>query len=418
MNAKWVSSVMAGCATVFLSASSIWAAAPQQPITLTYWIWSSAQQPTLQHLADMYHRSHPNVKVNVQVVPSADYWTKLQAAATGGTMPDIFVMNGSEFQEYASNGMLLPIDDYVRRSHVNLANYPKNILNMYTLNGVHYGIPRNEDTIGLWYNKALFKKYGVPFPNASWTWKTLYNAAKKLTDPKAGVWGFAARLTSQEGFYNVIYQNKGYVVSKDGKTSGYHDPRTVQALNYWYSFIKNKLSPSIDQMTQTDPMQLFESGKVAMIFAGDWNTSIFESIPYCNKNVDVAVLPKGKVRASTINGTSNVIAKTTKYPDQAWDFVRFLGSKKAAQVIAKSGIFVPSYKGTQTLWVKAAPQFHLQNLIDEVAYSVPMPWTKDTSAWQTYETQYLTNAFTGQEPMDQATQELAEKMNEVLQSQQ
>ena len=67
----------------------------------------------------------------------------------------------------------------------------------------------------------------------------------------AGVVG--ANLEGQENFYNTIYQAGGYVVSPDGKQSGYDDPKTIAGLKFWTDLIAAKESPSLKQMTDTAP---------------------------------------------------------------------------------------------------------------------------------------------------------------------
>ena len=96
-------------------------------------------------------------------------------------------------------------------------------------------------------------------------------------------------------------------------------------------------------MTDTEPVSLFESGRVAMYFTGSWNAIRFANNEYTKDRVDVAVLPKGKERAVIIHGLSNVIAANTKHPEEAWKFVEFLGSREAMEIQAKTGTVIPAY---------------------------------------------------------------------------
>lgn len=72
------------------------------------------------------------------------------------------------------------------------------------------------------------------------------------------------------------------------------------------------------------------------------------------------------------------------------------------------------YNGTQGPWAAAHPQFHLQTFLDEVAYGVPYPVSKNTAAWNEAELTYLTKAWNGQEPVDKAARELATAMDDLL----
>jgi multiple sugar transport system substrate-binding protein len=385
-----------------------------QNVTLRYSIWDPNQAPAMQQIATEFTKIHPNINVQVEVTPFSEYWTKLQTAATGGSAADVFWMNGPNFINYAANDIILPLNDQISADKVDLNNYPQALVALYTYNGMHYALPKDFDTIGLWYNKTLFDAAGMKYPDASWNWNTLRDAARKLTNPSKGVWGIAAQQADQQGYYNTIPQNGGNVISADRKSSGYDNPASVEGLRFWTNLIQDKSSPTLAEMTDTLPLSLFESGKVAMLYAGSWNTIEFAQNAYTKDKVDVAVLPQGKQRATVIHGLGNVIYAKTQHPQEAWEFVNFLGSKEAADIQAKTGTVIPAYNGTQVDWVKAYPNFHVQVFIDELAYAVPFPISKNTAAWENAESTVLNQVWAGQMSVDAGAKLLAQQMNQIL----
>ena len=74
--------------------------------TITMQIWDTAQRDGMQALADAYHEVNPDVTVEIQVTSWDEYWTKLEAAATSNTLPDVFWMHTNYILQYADNGML------------------------------------------------------------------------------------------------------------------------------------------------------------------------------------------------------------------------------------------------------------------------------------------------------------------------
>ncbi|TQS45857.1 ABC transporter substrate-binding protein [Cryptosporangium phraense] len=383
---------------------------PNAKATLSYAVWDKNQVPAMEKLAADFHQSHPNITVNVQATPWETYWTKLKAAASGGAAPDVFWMNGPNFQLYATNGVLKPLDD-----GTDLSNYPKSLVDLYTVDGKTYGIPKDFDTVGLWYNKTLFDAAGVKYPDDTWTWDTFKAAAKKLTNKAKGVYAIGSELTSfQEYQYNTIYQAGGHVISDDGKKSGYADPATIEGLTFWTDLIKSGASPDLKTMTDTQPINLFESGKLAMYYGGSWDAAEFSTNGYTKSRVDVAVLPQGKKRATIIHGLANVISAKTAHPSAASQFVQYLGSKEAAELLAQSAGVLPAYNGTQDAWVKSHPEFHLQAFLDQLDYAVPYPVSRNTAAWQELETKYLTPAWNGQTDVATAAKQLASAMDGAL----
>ena len=382
-------------------------------VTLTYAIWDVNQAPAFQEIADKFNEQHPNITVKVEVTPWDQYWTKLETAATGKTLPDLFWLNASNIQKYAKGNMLLPITEKSELEGIDLTKYPEALVQTYTIDDELYAFPKDFDTVGLWYNKEIFDHAGLDYPNEDWTWDDLVDNAKKLTDPGNGIWGFAAPLENQTGIYNTIYQAGGYV--NDGTKAGHADPATLKGIKFLYDMIQtHEVSPTVAQMTDTPAMSLFESGKVAMMFAGSWTQVALEKNEYTKDNVDVTALPAGEKEAVIIHGLGNVIAANTKHPEEAWEFSKFLGSEAAHIIQAETGTVIPAYEGTQEAWVNSNPNFNLQVFIDVTKDSVPYPATLETRKWQQIETEVLTKAWSGTMSIEEAAEEAARLIDEVL----
>ncbi|NEW04983.1 sugar ABC transporter substrate-binding protein [Paenibacillus sp. SYP-B3998] len=388
------------------------AGATGEKVTLTYGGW---KLDTITEVIKAFQASHPNIEVKAENTPYKQYFTKLETSAQGGTMPDVLLMNGPNFIKYADNGMLKDITGNIKADQLDLNNFPASLVSLYSLNGKNYGIPKDYDTIGLWYNKKLFDEKGVAYPDASWDWNKLVEAAKKLTDTSKGIYGFAAPMMNQEDYYNTILQAGGNVISDDHKKSGYDQPEAIEGLKFLTDLIQvHKVSPTLAQMTETAPADMFTSGKLAMYFDGSWAAFTINQNQDMKNNADVAVLPKGKKQGVVIHGLGNVISANTKHPKEAWEFVKFLASKEAAEIAAKQGGAIPAYKGSETAWLSAFPQYHAKAFIDMTAYASPYPVSKNTSVWNTYETDILKNAWTGEKSVADAAKELGAKMNQAL----
>jgi multiple sugar transport system substrate-binding protein len=386
---------------------------PNAKVTLSYAVWDKNQVPIMQEMASTFTASHPNITINVQLTPWDQYWTKLKAAVSGGAAPDVFWMNGPNFQLYAGNGVIKPIDEQIASDKVDLAKYPKALVDLYTFEGKHFGLPKDFDTVGVWYNKTLFDAAKVAYPSDNWTWADFKATTAKLTNPAKGQYGIGANLSGQEYFYNTIYQAGGQVISADGKTSGYDSPAAIEGIKFWTDLIKAKQSPDLKTMTDTTALQLFESGKTAMYWGGSWDVSEFANNEYTKGKVDVAALPAGVKQATIIHGLANVVSAKTAHPTQAWEFVKFLGSKEAADILGKKGP-IPAYEGTQTNWIAAHPEYHLQSFLDEVPYAVAYPVSQNTAAWNDEELKALTKAWSGEATPEAAAKDLAAAMNALL----
>ena len=385
------------------------------PVTISYAVWDDTQAKVMDKLADEFHQANPDITVKVQVTPWEQYWTKLKTAATGGAAPDVFWMNESNFATYANGGVLANLSDRIKGSSIDMKNYIDIQTKAYSWKGDVYGIPKDIDAIGLWYNKTLFQQAGVQPPTADWTWDDMVAAAQKLTDPATGVYGIAAQPAAQQAYYSTIPQTGGQVISADKKKSGYDTPEAIKGIQVWVDLInKYHVSPTLQQMTDTDPDSMFTSGKVAMIYEGSWAAAEFADIPYAKANADVAPMPKLDKPGGVSNGLGNVMSAKTKHPDQAWKFLEFLGSKKAEEAQADAGIVIPAYKGTADGWVKAFPGYHLQVFVDALDHSSQYPSSLNSAVWQDAATAEFNKAWTGDESVPDAAKKVAAMMDKAL----
>lgn len=128
-----------------LAASLVGCGSKDDTVNLTFQIWDVAQRDGMTAMYEAYTAQHPNVHIEVQVTSWREYWTKLEASAMSGKMPDIFWMHTNEILKYADNGKLADCSDIVETSNfsdVSLANASGS-------DGKLYAVPKDKDTVGL-----------------------------------------------------------------------------------------------------------------------------------------------------------------------------------------------------------------------------------------------------------------------------
>jgi multiple sugar transport system substrate-binding protein len=384
-----------------------------EKIELNYAFWNKDQEPIFRELADKFEEEHPNVKVNIEVIPYDQYLTKLEVAAQGGTAPDLFWMNGPNFIKYAESEVLKPLNSMIEDDDYDMSVYPESLIDLYTYEDSSYGMPLTWDTIGLYYNKEMFDEAGIDYPDETWDWDKLEEVAGQLTDEDKGIWGIAATCTDQQGFYNTIFQNNGYVVSEDKTESGYDKPEAIKGIKCWVDLIEKGYSPTYEQMTDTKAEDLFASGKVAMMYAGSWMAIKFNNSETIAGKYDVEILPKMENRATVIHGVSNVMYEGTKHPKEAWELMKFFSSKEAGEVLAKE-FLLPAHEEALPVYYEADPELNLEAFTKQVEYSYMYPTSLDTMKWLKLQQEYTAKAWSGEMEVEEACKELAEKMNEVL----
>ncbi|MBO4267095.1 MAG: sugar ABC transporter substrate-binding protein [Lachnospiraceae bacterium] len=384
---------------------------------LSVTIWDEGQRPGLQQIVDDWS-AQSGVKATIQVVDWNDYWTLLEAGATGGELPDVFWMHSNVAQKYMENDQLLDLTDKIAASDkIDLSNYYEGIVNLYQSNGKQYAVPKDIDTIALWYNKTIFDEMGVPYPDDTWTWDDFAANAKKLTN--ADHWGYAiAPGNNQEGYYNTIYSMGGFVISDDKKKSGMDDPNTIKAMKLFTDMIAEGSCPDLATVSETAPNELLCAGKTAMSINGSWMLAGFRDNEYAAANCDVAVLPYTNSpddRVSIYNGLGWAAAANTKNPEAAWSLIEYLGSKEAQLKQAELGVTMSAYKGTSDAWVNSVKCFDLNGHMKMLdAKLVFRPYSRDTTVWEDMMIEKLQEAWTDASKTEAVCKDIAEAMNADL----
>ena len=387
--------------TLAVLMTAVPAAMAEENVTLTFAFWDTNQEPGMKAIAEAYMAEHPNVTIEVQVTPWSEYWTKLEASALGGAMPDVFWMHSNQFFKYVTANTLLSLDSL----NYDYTPYPEGVTSLYTYEGTHYAIPKDYDTIALVYNKEIFDNAGVAYPDDTWTWDTLLETAKKLNDPDNGIYGFGAPNDRQSGYLNLIYQNEGFAF-EDGK-SGYDQAATKEAIQWWVDLMKvHGVSPSSESFVDMGVDDQMQAGKLAMCFTGSWNMSAYTSNELINGKFDLAVLPQGKTRASIYNGLGYSIAATTPNPEVALDFVAFCGTEEANKLQAENKAAIPAYAGTEHYFTDLFSDINIACYTEMIEYGVQYPFSPNKSLWEPQEEELMTSVYAGELTVDEACDQL------------
>ncbi len=380
-------------------------------------IWDTNQEPGINEILTDF-TEETGIKTKLTVVKWDEYWTMLEAGAQGGSLPDVFWMHSNESERYMSNDMLLDLTDKIAESDViDPANYPEDIWGLYTHEDKYYAVPKDVDTVALWYNKTMFDEAEMEYPTADWTWDDMFEAAKKLTKDDGSQYGLALRNdNNQAGYYNMIYDNGGFVINDDKTESGWDDPKTIEAMEQVEEFIKAGVMPSMETMSENGEDVLFQSGKVAMVLQGSWMLAAYRDNEYTAENCDCVELPKSATtdrRVSIYNGLGWAASASGSNTENAWKLIEYLGSEAAQKKQAELGVTMSAYTGTSDAWADSA-DFNLEAYLNMMDDMVIRPYSKSTVTWENEDNEILKEVYTGNKSMADACKEMADQMNEKL----
>ena len=138
-------------------------------VTIDWWhIQNTDPMKTIwKQAADSYMASHPNVKIKITVLENEAFKAKLTTNMQAGNPPDIFQSwGGGTLKEQADAGL---IKDITGPSKSWIGSLNEAAVGLYQVDDKQYGVPFNLGMVGVWYNKALFKKAGIDTPPSTWS---------------------------------------------------------------------------------------------------------------------------------------------------------------------------------------------------------------------------------------------------------
>jgi multiple sugar transport system substrate-binding protein len=316
---------MAGCGGGSSGASSSGGAAT----TVTVWHgYTDAEAAALKTLDTQWNAAHPKATVNLVFNGGNDgALQKTIAGFTAGTFPDVAYEYGSSAAGLSRQPKLVDLTDKVKAPDVNWNDFFPGERQAATVKGKVVGIPALVDNLALVYNKALFAKAGIPVPDANWTWADFRAAAAKLTSSANRQYGWAYVNDGSEDtvwrYLAMLWQAGGDLLNADNTAPAFDSPAGLAALDQLKQMAVTDKSVYLDGGNQ-NYLNLFNSGKVAMLWTGPWDLSSINS----DVQYGVTVLPGYQGDHETISGPDLYLLfdHSSARTDAAWQFVSWLTS--------------------------------------------------------------------------------------------
>jgi len=354
------------------------------PVTITYAMWGDTTElANQQKVVDAFKVLNPNITVKVSVADWTTYWDKLQTDLAGGNAPDVLLMDGPLYPDYQTRDQLLDLTPLITRDGFDTGGLVDLAVQDFTAPDGHlYGLPRDLNTIALFYNKTMFDAAGLPYPDGTWDWNKLVEVAKKLTKTSGGKtsqWGFYTETSDMENFWSsLVWQAGGDILSADKKSVLIDSAQAAAGIQFLQDLIyKDKV---MQQPVAGGTGDAFENGQAAMEANGSWLVPTHEA---AGIDFGVAPLPKGPAgQATSVNHSGVVIYKGTKSADAAWEFVKCYTGPKLQAMVASLKASMPANK--QVLTQQYATSFEGgKTFADALAYAHLKPSFKGYNEWST-----------------------------------
>ncbi|WP_089176106.1 sugar ABC transporter substrate-binding protein [Bosea sp. AS-1] len=308
-----------------------------------------------------FEATHPGVKIEWTKVERGAFADTMTTLFAGGQPPDIVHLASFEFQKFADNGWLEPLDPYIKNAKLDLKGWAGQDTCSW-----------NKETVCVMmlyfgyfmaYNEELLKKEGLEVPK---NYAEFLTAARKLTKDVNGdgiVDQFGTGHETRGGGGQYMSEMMNYTLDagarwtdESGKVT-IDTPQMIEGLARWKTIVKENLTPR--DLAAGEVRQLFADGKIAMKTDGPWLWPIIQK----GKAKDQIKLTMAPF-SPPVGGSSNVLGIASEISPEnkklAWDFIAIATSDKFQSTYATLGASPPPDPRADTSGAsKDTPHFDL-----------------------------------------------------------
>jgi multiple sugar transport system substrate-binding protein len=351
----------AGVALAACAAESRPSARPGAKVQLVYRDWRTDWFPPMaQAMLEQFHARNPNIRVFYMPDPEdLDTSEKVRSDLQGGTAPDVFQGCCAWFPSWAQKGYLLDLRPYVKADvdQATLDDWDEaQYRSFFTRAGRQYALPKYHGAAALYFNKDLFDRYHINYPDESWTHEDYKGAMRQLSrdldgDGSRDLWGSTVDISWERLQIHVNGWGGHFVDPSDPTRCRMADAPALAALECLRARMwDDKVMATVTDVQKLSSSQAFIAGRVAMAEDGSW--ALKDILSKADFRIGIAPLPAGPVRRVTLATTDGFgIYSGTSHPEAAWELVKFLIGKDYGRAMARANFLQPARASLVDDWV-------------------------------------------------------------------
>jgi multiple sugar transport system substrate-binding protein len=322
----WISAILVTPLLVALLAACAAPTPTPEPVSIRFVI-PTADVDATKGLVDQFRKANPNVQVELV----GRRWDSLTGIDPSGA--DVLLTSQFALDELRRRGALVSLDALMAGDkNLNPADFLPNALKMFVDSGKTWALPAGLDPQVVYFNKDIFDKRGVPYPDASWTRDDFMEKTLKLRDLASGTYGYAIASDFLDPIL-FVYQHGGRLFDdlQNPTRTTFTDPKTIEAVEWYAKLLQEEgavLTSDVAQgMAMGNLQNALRAGKAAM-WIGPLSTrgGRLDRAPWPIK-WGMAPLPHDAQAATMATATGYAITTQCKKSLTCWQFVSFLSKQ-------------------------------------------------------------------------------------------
>lgn len=381
-------------------------------VKLKFYDWSD-EQSYLDPLVEAYNKQSDVAEVEVEYFAPTEYAEKILASFSSGVEFDLLGVNGvSAYGEYQNKKVLQELTEYVQADDLDTSVYG-NVFEQSNSDGV-YGLPYRQSVWLLFVNEDLFEKAGIKIPTEQLTWDEYRELAKKLTegDTYGGLVGMDNYVLMQQLGGSVMDEDTSIIRDNLKLWKDLHDDGSHVSFEE-----KLELGQNAGSLFTTAPAET-----VAMFMNGTWGVSAYNQkikdgeMPFQYRVMPMPV-PDGVKDYTAPSGMNFLsVSKTSKHPEEAYDFIKFACTYEGADIIAGTGTLT-AYNDDQVkeTYLKAVNQEDdtLSKIVFSENNTIEQIYDPNYSAAEAILTEEMELYMIGEQDLDTTMKNFEERRAEI-----
>ena len=317
--------------------------------SLTVWIMEGTNpdaKPFFEKVKADF-KNDTGADLNVQFVPWSAAHDKFVSAVGGGETPDVAEFGTTWTPEFGEAGILADLTERVKGSGVS-GDLLDSLVTAGEIDGKMYGMPWYAGVRSVIYRKDVFDELGLTPPT---NWDEWLAAATKIKEAKPDLVAMPVAGNNEYGVYPFVWGAGGQIAVQDnGKWRSTIDSAEARRGIEFYTGLATKhglSSPAASTWKETDLLDNFVQGKLAMMISGSWTPkTILEKAPQLKDKVGAFPIPgeKSGISPSFVGGSHLALFEKSKNADLAWKFVQLMTVGKYASEWATQSSYFPGQK--------------------------------------------------------------------------
>lgn len=300
---------------------------------ITFWVMGREGEVVSQLLPE-FERSHPGIKIDVQLLPWTAAHEKLLTAYAGDSTPDVSQLGNTWVPELAALDALQPLRPFIAGSrHVRQDDYFPGIWDTNVIDGVLYGLPWYVDTRLVFYRRDLMANAGFATPPRDWAeWSRAMAAIKTQAGMKK--YSILLPLNEFEPLLALALQQDEPLLRDGGRRGNFRSAGFRRALGFYVSMFQRSWAPRMSNTQISNVWDEFGRGFYAFYISGPWNIAEFKKRLPASQQGDWMTMPlpgPNGPGASIAGGSSLVVFRTSRHQAAAWQLIEYLSMPSSQQ---------------------------------------------------------------------------------------